>query len=131
MQAVTSERVALTTVVENIQLRSDEGGEPSTIIEHRINTAPDQVPISVPPYRFSNEKKKVIRAQVDNMIDVGIIEECNLPWVAPVVLINKSDGNVRVCVDYRRLNSVTRSDQYPIYVMTTCSTKRPEPRTCR
>jgi len=44
----------------------------------------------------------------------GVIEESRSPWVSPAVLVKKKDGSLRFCVDFRKLNSVTKKDSYPL-----------------
>lgn len=51
---------------------------------------------------------------MDEMIQRVHNEPSKSPWCAPVVLVNKKDGTQRFCIDYRKLNNVTKKDSYPL-----------------
>ena len=71
-------------------------------------------PLSQAPYRSNPEKRKEIQRQIKSLLDAGQIEESSSPWASPVLLVPKKDGGWRMCVDYRKLNAVTKKVSYPI-----------------
>ncbi|GFT01023.1 retrovirus-related Pol polyprotein from transposon 297 [Trichonephila clavipes] len=91
----------------------EPGGEATHILEHHINTV-NSPPISVPPYRLSPVKKEILRKEIEDLPEKDIIEECESPYGAPVVLIQKPNNQFRLCIDYQKLNEVTVSDTYPL-----------------
>src|SRR5262245_45563573 len=46
------------------------------------------------------------------MLDAGVISPSSSPWTSPVVVIPKKDGGNRFCVDFRKLNKLTKKDAY-------------------
>ncbi|MEL7181406.1 MAG: reverse transcriptase domain-containing protein, partial [Pseudomonadota bacterium] len=82
-------------------------------VYHHINTG-DSRPIKLPPHRVAPGKLPDVKAEVQDMLQRGIIQPSNSPYSAPIVMVRKKDGSNRFCVDYRRLNEVTRKDAQPI-----------------
>ena len=55
-----------------------------------------------------------VREHLKLMLDVGAIRPSNSPWCNAVVLVRKKDGSLRFCIDFRRLNSLTKKDSHPL-----------------
>ena len=78
-----------------------------------IRTVDGQVPISVPMYHASPQKREIIDAQLNTWFEQGVIEPSRSPWSAPVVIAYQN-GKPRFCVDYQKLNAATIPDEFPI-----------------
>lgn len=85
----------------------------TTVTQHVINTG-DAKPIKLPPYRVARQHEKFIREEIEQLLKNGQIEKSSSPWSFPVVVVLKKDGSLRFCIDYRKLNSVTKKDGYPV-----------------
>lgn len=79
---------------------------------HSIDTG-DNPPIKSRYYPVSPAIQSLIDAEVDRMLKLGIIELSTSPWASPVTLVRKPNKN-RLCLDFRKVNSVTTKLAYPI-----------------
>ncbi|GBN97652.1 hypothetical protein AVEN_252661-1 [Araneus ventricosus] len=77
---------------------------------HRINTG-DHPPIKQYPRCLPLVRKEEADHLVKEMVDNGIIEESSGPRASPIVLVKKKDGSTQFCVDYRKLNKITKKRQ--------------------
>ena len=82
-------------------------------VKHVIDTG-DSLPIRTKLRRSSPLEDKIIKEEVEKMLANGVIRKSKSPWAAPVVLVTKKDGSIRFCVDFRKLNAVTKKDRYPL-----------------
>ena len=81
---------------------------------HEIDTA-DIRPLRQPVRRLPfSEIRAAVESEVDKLVSAGIARQSISPWASPVIMVRKKDGRWRMCVDYRRLNSVTKFDSFPL-----------------
>ena len=83
------------------------------VVEHETETG-DHRPIKIPQRRVPIFKRQQIDEELEKMLAQGIVEPSDSPWSALICLVKKKDGSVRFCIDFRRLNSVTVKDAYPL-----------------
>jgi len=87
-------------------------GETSLAV-HQIDTG-DARPMRQTLHRQPHHLLDKIDENVQDMLRAGVIEPSCSPWTSNLVVVAKKDGSLRFCVDYRKLNSVTRRDAYPL-----------------
>ena len=81
-------------------------------VKHPIRT--EGPPIRQPIRRLPEALKRAVDVETKRMLDEGVIRTSSSPWSSPVVMVRKKDGSWRFCIDYRKLNSVTHRDAYPL-----------------
>ena len=85
----------------------------TSLVTHSINTG-DHPPIKQQPRRTPFCHKEKISQLVNDMLEKKVIQPSSSAWASPIVLVPKKDGTQRFCVDYRRVNAVTKKDVYPL-----------------
>jgi len=86
----------------------------TSLSTHHIALVSDTKPISLSPYRLHPEKAELVQNEIDEMLRMDIITHSDSPWASPIVIVPKPDGSIRLCVDYRRVNSLTVPDPFPL-----------------
>ena len=87
--------------------------ECTEVVKMSIDTG-DHPPMRQPPYRIPLTKRRIVDVELEKMLAEGIIEPSSFAWASPITLQPKKDGSTRFCVDFRRLNSVTKKDAHPL-----------------
>ena len=90
-----------------------------TKVKHRIdtgNSAPVRERMRRTPLGLEEEEEKHLK----DLLNRGVIQPSSSEWSAAPVLVRKKDGKIRYCIDYRKLNSITRKDAFPIPRIETC-----------
>ena len=83
------------------------------IVKHTIETGSAK-PVRQSPRRLTPPQRNVVKEQIQQMLQDGVIRESTSPWSSPIVIVNKKDGSPRTCIDYRLLNKVTEKDSFPL-----------------
>ncbi|GAU46655.1 hypothetical protein TSUD_281460 [Trifolium subterraneum] len=87
---------------------------PEREVEFGINLVPGTSPISMALYRMSALELNELKKQLEELLEKKFIRPSVSPWGAPVLLVKKKEGSMRLCIDYRQLNKVTIKNKYPL-----------------
>lgn len=91
----------------------------TAVMQHDIDVG-DSRPIKQHAYRVNPYKRRLMQGEVDYLLQHGLAIPSISPWSSPCLLVPKPDGTSRFCTDFRRANSVTKTDSYPLPRMDDC-----------
>lgn len=83
----------------------------TTVLQHSVYTG-DAPPIQQQFRRVPFHQRTQCKKLLQDMLKKGVISPSSSPWTSPAVLAKKKDGTSRFCIDFRKLNAVTRKDAY-------------------
>jgi hypothetical protein len=82
--------------------------------DHKIELeSPNNLGFS-PLYKMTTEELETVKQYLLDNLHKGFIEPSQSPFAAPVLFVKKPNGSLRFCIDFRKLNQITRKDQYPL-----------------
>ena len=90
------------------------GLPPKRDIDHRIELLDGSEPPKSAVYRMSPAELNELKKQLNELLDKKFIQPSKSPFGAPVLFVKKKDGSMRMCVDYRALNKLTKKNSYPL-----------------
>ncbi|GJZ12744.1 putative reverse transcriptase domain-containing protein [Tanacetum coccineum] len=83
-------------------------------VEFRIDLIPGASPVVRSPYRLAPSEMLKLLNQLKELQENGFIRTSHSPWGAPMLFVNKKDGSMRMCIDYRELKKLTIKNCYPL-----------------
>ncbi len=86
----------------------------TTLETHNIELLPDAKPFREGLRRMCDQKRKAADEQIEALRKAGMIVPSRSPFASAIVLVKKGDNTMRFCVDFRRLNDITKKDAYPL-----------------
>ena len=87
---------------------------PDRELEFAIDLVPGTTPIHKKYYRMTSSELAEQKKQLDEMLQKAYIHPSSSSWGSPAIFVDKKDGSLPMCVDYRQLNDVTIKNKYPL-----------------
>ncbi len=72
------------------------------------------LPFRLPYRKIPPSLYQEVRKAISQMEDAGVIRPSKSPYAFPIIDVSKKDGSMRICVDYRKLNSCSTRDAFPL-----------------
>jgi hypothetical protein len=113
-QRLNADWQRLISKYQNVLPEEHPGMPPPRQVELKIELEEGAKPLSKPVYKLSPAEQDDLKAQIESLLEKGLIRPSLSPWKAPVLFAPEKDGGLRMCLDYRALNKLTVKDKFPI-----------------
>jgi hypothetical protein len=87
---------------------------PHRLYNHYIKLEKEDNLSFSPLYKMTTEELEIVKQYLVDNLEKGFIEPSQAPFAALVLFVKKPSGGLRFCIDFQKLNQITRKDQYPL-----------------
>ena len=108
-----SQATELLRKYQDVFSATDDGLGFTETVTHKIVTTDDE-PVKLPFRRLPPAQYQEVKEHIRELLSRNVIRPSTSPYASPIVIVRRKDGNIRLCVDYRRLNVKTRRDAFPL-----------------
>lgn len=112
-QLTPEEKNELVNIINMFPRSCDGAIGRTTLIQHTIELIPEIKPKKIPAYKYSPKVEQEVDKEVERLLRMDAIEECVSDFVNPILPVKKANGSWRLCLDARRLNQMSKRDEYP------------------
>lgn len=71
-------------------------------------------PVTYRPYRMAHSERELVKGMIDQLKEADVIQDSFSEYASPIILVNKPNGQKRLCIDYRKLNQITHKERHPL-----------------
>lgn len=93
--------------------KGDEDLGATHLVQHEIPLL-DEAPVRQRYHRLPPSQYELVKRHIQELIGQGVVRVSCSPYSSPIVVVQKKDGTIRLCVDYRQLNARTQKDAFPL-----------------
>lgn len=115
----TCQREDIVCLISRFPMLFSDVPSQTTVICHDIDVG-NSPPVKQHPYRVNHQKREIMREEVRYLLQHGFVQPSQSPWSSPCLLVPKPDTTYRFCTDYRKVNSLTKPDSFPLPRMEDC-----------
>ena len=108
-----SQRAELRALLEKYENLFSMSPGRTSLATHDIELT-SNVAVRSRPYRMSPRQQAILKDEVERMLHLGVIVPCESEYSSPMIIVEAAGRDPRPCIDYRKLNTITRDQAYPI-----------------